>query len=369
MRSGVILTVLSLTVTMSAEEWKAARPDYAWSFPEDHWARPDYKTEWWYFTGHLASGDGRRFGYQFTIFRIGLVPERLELSSEWTAENLIMGHAAVSDLTSGRHTFSEVVYRAVPLLGGFGTYPDSTIAWSRAPAGTEGRWRLIWNGGGFDFEMQDRRANMAFALSTRPARPIVFQGPGGYSRKGKRPTAASQYYSFTRLETEGTISIGGDTMAVRGESWMDKEFGSNQLEAHQAGWDWFSLQLSDGRDVMLYSVRDTSGKADYAWGTVVGKNGDTVYIPGDKASVVAVETWKSPVTDAIYPSKWRVVLEGSALQLNVEPEIPDQENRSRLVPGLFYWEGAVRVTDTEGLSVGRGYVELVGYGKSTLPAL
>ena len=369
MRHCVILTVLFLTVTAWAGEWKTARTDYEWSFPEDHWARAGYKTEWWYFTGHLESEEGRRFGYQFTIFRIGLMPERLDLLSDWTTENLIMGHAAIGDLDLGRHTFSEVLYRAVPLLAGFGAYPDSTIAWSRGPAGTEGSWKLMWNGNGFDFEMHDRKEGVAFALSTQSDKPIAFQGPKGYSRKGKSPTAASQYYSLTRLKTQGTISIGGETVSVRGESWMDKEFGSNQLETHQIGWDWFSLQLSDGRDLMLYSLRDKSGKVDFARGTLIGKKGEIDYVAGDQISVEATEAWKSPETGATYPSGWRILLEEAGLELNVEPEIADQENRSRLVPGLHYWEGAVRVMNPKGARIGQGYVELVGYGESVLPAI
>ena len=369
LRYCVTLIVLFLAVSAWSREWKGARPDYEWSFPEDHWARAGYKTEWWYFTGHLESKSGRRFGYQFTIFRVGLLPERLELLSDWTTENLFMGHAAIGDFDSGRHHFSEVLYRAVPLLAGFGTYPDSTIAWSRGPAGTAGSWKLTWNGNGFDFEMQDRKTGIAFTLSTEQDKPIAFQGPNGYSRKGESPTAASQYYSLTRLKTQGTISIGEQTVPVRGESWMDKEFGSNQLETHQAGWDWFSLQLSDGRDVMLYSIRDKSGKVDFSRGTLIGRQGEIDYVSGDQVSVEVIETWRSSETGAAYPSRWRIVIEGVGLELNVEPEIADQENRSWLVPGLFYWEGAVRVMDRNGVRIGRGYTELVGYGGSILPAI
>ena len=158
-------------------------------------------------------------------------------------------------------------------------------------------------------------------------------------------------------------------MPVRGQSWMDKEFGSNQLETHQVGWDWFSLQLSDGRDVMLYLLRDKSGKVDFSRGTLIGKKGEIEYVPGDKISVEATERWRSSETGAEYPSRWRIVIEGAGLELNVEPEIADQENRSQLVSGLFYWEGAVRVMDRNGVWIGRGYTELVGYGESILPAI
>ncbi len=360
-----------LASTAYGVEWYVARPDYGWSFPQDHWSRPGYRTEWWYFTGHLISEEdpARRFGYQFTFFRIGLLSEHPDLQSEWAANNLIMGHAAISDLAVGKHLFSEVLYRAIPLLGGFGQYPDPLIAWSRAPAGTDGKWRLRWNGQAFDFSMRDEGPRMALLLTTRPAKRLVFQGPNGFSRKGERPTAASQYYSFTRLLTEGTVSIDGKMVRVRGESWMDKEFGSNQLGENQVGWDWFSLQLQDGREVMLYLLRDTRGDVDFGRGTVVSKHGEARYLTPDEWSVRATRTWKSPETRAEYPSRWIVALPGEDLTMTIIPELEDQENRSQLLDNLFYWEGAVRIESLSGQPMGRGYVELVGYGTKSRPAI
>ncbi len=354
-----------------AEEWKAARPDYVWAFPQDHWAREGYRTEWWYFTGHLsAEGDStRRFGYQFTFFRVGLLTGRPDLASDWAARDLIVGHAAVSDLTAGRHVFSEALYRAVPLLGGFNAYPDPLMAWSRGPAGTDGQWTLRWNGEAFDFEMRDEAQGAAFRLSTRPLKPPVFQGPNGYSRKGRGATAASQYYSFTRLRTEGTLSLDGRQWRVRGESWMDKEFGSNQLGKDQVGWDWFSLQMDDGREVMLYLLRDGVGRVDYARGTLVTQAGEAKYLTPEAWRVRAVKTWKSPHTGAEYPARWVVELPGEGLRVEVAPELADQENRARLAGGLFYWEGAVSVKNSDGARVGRGYVELTGYGTKNRPGI
>ncbi|MFQ6671875.1 MAG: lipocalin-like domain-containing protein, partial [Candidatus Tectimicrobiota bacterium] len=214
--------VLLLAAVAGAAEWKTARPDYVWSFPQDHWFRAGYRTEWWYFTGHLTAtaSPERRFGYQFTVFRVGLAADRPALASGWNVPNLIMAHAAISDLADGRHRFSELLYRTVPFLGGFGRWPDPLIAWSRAPAGTDGTWTLRWNGEAFDFAMRDDAQGMAFALSTRPAKPLVFQGLGGFSRKGQGTGAASHYYSFTRLQSDGTLSLDKTTFTVRGESWM-----------------------------------------------------------------------------------------------------------------------------------------------------
>ncbi len=368
-RRLALLGLLLAGAAWGGEVWEAARPDYRWSFPQDHWARPGYQTEWWYLTGHLAGAGGERFGYQFTIFRVGLLRERPEVDSGWAARNLVMGHAAVSDLGRGRHVFSELLYREIPLLAGFGRYPDPLIAWSRAPAGTDGEWTLRWNGSAFDLAVTDRARGVAFRLATRPLKPLVFQGPNGLSRKGEGPTAASEYYSFTRLATEGTLTLDGRTTAVRGESWMDKEFGSSQLGERQVGWDWLSLRLADGRELMLYLLRDRAGAVDFARGTVVSKEGRPRYLGAGDFAVRATRVWKSRATGAEYPARWQVEVPGEGLSLEVVPELADQENRSELVRGLFYWEGAVAVRAPDGSPAGRGYVELTGYGTTTRPAL
>ena len=206
MRVALALCLFAAAPSVHAGDWKAARPDYAWSFPRDHWARDGYKTEWWYFTGHLASADGRRFGYQFTFFRVGMLPRTPSLASEWATGDLIMGHAAIGDPATGRHLFSEVIYRVTPLLGGFGAYPDTLIAWSRAPAGTDGTWTLRWNGSGFDFSMTDSPAgNRIFAVDpTREAAGV--SGTGRVQQKrgtDRRPPASIT--AFTRLATTGEI--------------------------------------------------------------------------------------------------------------------------------------------------------------------
>jgi len=350
--------------------WEVARPGFAWSFPRDHWAHPAYKTEWWYFTGHLTvQGESTpRFGYQFTLFRIGLAPGASPLDSRWATRELIMGHASLSDLREKRHVFSDVLYREIPLLGGFGTFPDSLIAWCRGPAGTAARWTLRWNGTAFDLAMEDSARGIAFALSTTPVKPRVFQGPGGYSRKGETASEASLYYSFTRLRTEGTVRENGTSFPVTGQSWMDKEFGSNQLGRDQVGWDWFSLQLEDGRDIMLYELRDENGDVDFARATVVSAEGRAHYLEEGAWTVRATGHWTSPESGIRYPSGWAVELPTEDLRLTVRPLLPDQENRSQRSSGLTYWEGAVEILE-DGRSAGQGYVELTGYGERNRPAL
>lgn len=373
--AGTICFVLLLAAVFSTapaqnDVWTSARPGYSWSFPQDHWSHPGYRNEWWYFTGRLKTNSvpAEEFGYQFTFFRIGLTPRLPPFNSTWSAANLIMGHAAISDLSASRHYFSELLYREIPLLGSFSEFPRVQIAWSRAPAGTDGRWTLDWNKDAFNFSMRDDRSRMGFSLSTHPLKPLIFQGPEGYSRKGRDPSAASLYYSMTRLHTEGTMLLDGKTRNVSGVSWMDKEFGSNLLAENQSGWDWFSLQLDDGRDLMLYILRDLSGGTDYASATLISTNGQAHYLKPEEWNLEVLDHWTGSRSGARYPSRWELSLLAEDVRIQIVPLLADQENVSDLIPGLAYWEGAVRVESPQGRTVGQGYVELTGYAPdSRLP--
>ncbi len=373
-----MLLLLATAGRASGPAWRAAAPGYPWSFPRDHAAHPRYRNEWWYLTGHLRSrlDPSRRFGVQFTLFRVGLTPEAPPASAgRWGTRALVMGHAALSDPATGRHRFSELTWRTMPLLGGFAQLdeddsglPEPRLAWALAPAGTEGRWTIDWNGEGFDCAAHDATEGFGFRLSTRPRKPLVFQGPGGLSRKSGSGGEASLYYSMTRLDTAGTIHLEGERIEVLGESWFDKEFGSGELAADQVGWDWVSLQLEDGRELMLYLLRRADGSVSHAQGSLVEVDGSVRFLAPAAFRIRATGSWTSPATGARYPSGWTLSVPESGLELSLSPLVPAAENVSRLIDGLAYWEGPVAVTDTRGGEVGRGYVELTGYGGTRRPS-
>jgi predicted secreted hydrolase len=352
-----------------AADWKLPVPDYAWSFPEDHWAHRDYRTEWWYFTGQLASTESpeRTFGYQLTFFRIGLLTEPPAVDSDWATDTLLMGHAAVTDPVGADHRFSELLYREVPFLGGLGRFPDPRVAWVRGPVGTGSEWTLRWNGRSFDYTVADARKRFWFDLHTVPAKNLVLHGPNGFSRKGDEPGSASLYYSFTRLATEGTLRLDDATYPVTGESWMDQEISTSSLGQGQRGWDWFGLQLSDGRDLMLYVMRGKDGSASFRHATLVSEGGKARYLEPSAWEVRITDTWKSRLTGVSYPARWTVEVAGEGLTIDVRPILSDQENRSSLPGGVSYWEGAVALFDPSGERLGRGYVELTGYGQHNRP--
>jgi predicted secreted hydrolase len=362
---------LLLAPLLCAAAWRYARPGYLWSFPQDHWAHPDYRTEWWYFTGILADRDhpARRFGYQFTVFRVGLTPDRPVLESRWAARGLLMGHAALGDFAAGEHRFSDLLYREIPMLARFGEYPEARIAWSLAPPGTGAAWQLSWNGKGFDLRMDDAARGIALELSTRPAKPLVLQGPGGLSRKGTEALSASYYYSFPRLDTEGSVSIDHTRHAVRGTSWMDKEFSTSQLQRDQTGWDWFGLRLDDGRDLMLYVLRGRENAADFRKATLVTPDGEARYLEEKDWSIRASGSWLSPHTGTRYPARWILEIPAQRLRVDIVPLLADQENVGLRSARLHYWEGAVRLAGPDGSPLGEGYVELTGYGAKNRPPL
>ena len=362
----VLLAGGAAAADRSSADWTPADPDRTWSFPADHYPHPETSIEWWYFTGLVedVADPSVRFGYQFTFFRVGLTPgddAAAPGASRWRARDAIMGHAAVTDLSTGEHRFSELFRRAAPIVAGFGDGGSDLVAWSRAPAGTDDRWELRWNGTGFEFTARDDAAGVTFSFTTTPARPLVFQGENGYSPKDADGAAASSYYSFTRLDTTGSVTLDGRPRAVRGTSWMDHEFSSSQLNERQVGWDWFSLRLEDGRDLMLYVLRRADGSVDHARGTLVEADGRARILGVDDWSLRAEGTWTSPESGARYPSGWRIEVPSAALELVVRPYVEAAENVSRRLENLHYWEGAVEV-EAGGARVGEGFVELTGYG-------
>jgi predicted secreted hydrolase len=351
--------------------WLPADPDHRWSFPRDHWAHPGHRSEWWYFTGTLESRDtpGRRFGFQLTFFAVGLVPHPPPLDSAWATGQAVMVHVALTDVARAEHHFSEVLWRAAPLLGGFGAPPDPLLAWARGPAGTAARQTLSLQGDRFLLLAGDDARGLALDLAARPTKPPALQGPNGYSRKSELPGYASLYYSLPRLAIEGTIEVGGERHRVQGEGWMDKEIGSSQLAPSQVGWDWWSLRLADGRDLMLYVLRRGDGSADFRTATLVARDGAVTLLPPQAWSATATGRWRSPRTGAEYPMGWEVRVPGHGIVLGVEPEVRAAENVSALVPGLAYWEGPVRLTGPDGQPAGEGYVELTGYGDGARPPI
>jgi predicted secreted hydrolase len=324
----------------------------AFEFPADHGAHPRYKHEWWYVTGQAATTAGRRFGFQFTIFREAIAPEPPRSASRWATSQLYLAHAAVTDVQSGRYLSDERFARGA--LGLAGAEASPFEVWLED-------WRLRGSpdGSRLDARMTANSGEFGLDLEIGSTRPPVAHGRDGMSIKGAEGNA-SHYYSYTRMDTRGTIRVGDESFEVTGSSWLDHEWSSSALAADQSGWDWFSLQLSGGRDLMVFRLRHrTDAGLDFYSGTYVDASGDPTSLEGERIELKALGHWTSTRTGMRYPVRWRLVVPELDLAVTITPLIENQE----FAHGFRYWEGAVAAVGRQaGEEIsGRGYVELTGY--------
>lgn len=329
----------------------------SFAFPQDHGAHPDFKHEWWYFTGNLQTDQGRQFGYQLTFFRIGLSLQSVPRESAWATSQIYMAHFALSDVAATRFHHRERMSRPVLGLAGSDTSPLRVWLndWSAVEV-TEGE--VVHCLGCMQLRLTARDQDVAIDLLLQSTKPVALHGEQGLSRKSARPGNASYYYSLTRLRTQGTIHASGKAHQVTGLSWLDREWSTSALSNDQAGWDWFSLQLPDDVEIMLYRLRRVDGSVDpFSSGTIIRGDGETETLAADDVRIEVTDYWHSPTTDVRYPNRWR--LSSQSFELEILPLLPDQE----LDVAVRYWEGAVSVRgDMAGRPVtGSGYVELTGY--------
>ncbi|HEV8471227.1 MAG TPA: lipocalin-like domain-containing protein [Methylomirabilota bacterium] len=321
------------------------------SFPEDHGPHPDFRTEWWYYTGNLKTAAGRHVGFQLTFFRVALAPPSEPRASAWATRQLYFAHFAVTDTMNARfHAASRVSRGALGLAG--------------AAAAPFRVWVESWSaeGAGASPRLSARDGDVALDLELSATKPVVLQGDRGLSRKGAEPGNASLYYSFTRMPATGIVRLGAETLAVSGEAWMDREWSTSGLAAGVVGWDWFAVQLNDGREVMVYLLRRRDGTVDpFSAGTLVAADGSVRRLEAGDVQVETLAHWTSAKSGVRYPARWRLSVPAADLRLQLEPWLADQELRV----GPRYWEGAVKVAGSTagGPIAGQGYVELVGYGE------
>jgi predicted secreted hydrolase len=337
-----------------AQEFEQALPGRTFSFPRDHYSHPGFRTEWWYYTGHVRSQDRRSFGYQLTFFRTGLRRGRPG-QSKWALQSLFFAHFALTDEGEKAFAFREKISRGA--LGQAGAATDRFHVWVDD-------WTL--KGDGSDHLLEARDPSMAIRFRLTPLKPPVVNGISGVSQKAEGKGNASHYYSMTRMKTRGELTIEGKVLTVEGISWMDHEFGSSQLQSYQVGWDWFSIQMNNDTELMLYIIRHGDGSPDpYSSGTLVYPDGTSRHIRLEEFNIRTLETWKSRKTGARYPARWNIRVPSLEIDLTVTPTVADQELTTRESTRVTYWEGSVRVDGTyqEKSISGVGYVELTGYAE------
>ncbi len=351
----------------SAQEgFLQAEPGALLQFPRDHGQHPGYRNEWWYLTGNLQdrADPQRQFGFQFTLFRFALAPAAStdaaqtqaaeatdDSNNPWLSRQFYMAHFAITDVESGQHRASERFSRQGPGLAGAGrAEPEQPLRfwlanWSLQSQSTAELFPLTLNA---------RAAEQGIGLQVdiSALKPRVLQGDGGFSLKNSEG-GGSYYYSYPRLAVTGQLQWQQQHYQVQGQAWFDHEWSSNSLAAYQAGWDWFSLQLADGRDLMYYRFRNHDGSPGLSHLLLVDGDGRARVLAPQVLALQVLDRWRSD-TGVEYPSGWRLQIPSEGLDLLIEPQVKQQ----LMALSVRYWEGAVRVS---GSHRGRGYVELAGY--------
>jgi predicted secreted hydrolase len=345
-------TAFSDILSNKEEGFARALQPITFFFPKNHGAHPQYRTEWWYFTGNLNSSDGRQFGYQLTFFRFALSPEHHASKSCWRNNQLYMAHLTLTDVMNKQFYTDERFSRAGNELAGAAStdYHVWLYDWSAQAEKTT------------DFPLHVLAKNDQFAidLELTPVKNLILQGDQGLSQKSAEPGNASYYYSYPRLATQGMLKLAGQNIAISGYSWMDREWSTSALSREQSGWDWFALQLSDNTELMYYQLRRKDGQPDsHRAGSVALSDRSKVTLTRQDVIIKVLDFWQSPHSKVRYPARWHMSVSRQQLELDIVPLLNDQE----LNVSYRYWEGAVSIAGTKaGKTItGRGYVELTGY--------
>lgn len=342
------LSATELLSTVDQAGFARATAPREFSFPRDHGGHPEYRNEWWYFTGNLQSVSGRRFGYQVTFFRFSLTPPgSVKSDSSWAGNPVWMAHVALTDADDQRHLAEERLVRSGPGLAGVEAAPLKV--WVE-------NWQLDGSESAFPWRIDIQGKTFSLALELEPTVGIILQGDQGLSRKSAQPGNASYYYSYPRMRTTGRITLDDTAVQVQGDSWFDREWGTSALAADQTGWDWFSLQLSGGENLMYYQLRNSDGEPDpFSAGTLVSAIGQSERLNPDDIELTPERWWQSP-TGRRYPVEWSLRIKSQNRTLRIKPVLDDQE----MDLSVRYWEGAVEVFEQKHLT-GRGYLEMTGY--------
>lgn len=317
-------------------------------FPRDHASHNNFRSEWWYFTGHLHDAKARPWGFQLTLFRFELSAQQTATSSKWRTPQVLLGHFALTDIAGQQFHAFERLSRALPAIAGTGVTPPSVWLddWRIEQQGEHG-WHLRAGQDGVEIE-----------LDLAPTSAVVLQGEAGLSRKSSAAGNASYYYSLPRLAARGQVRLADGTHPVEGLAWLDREWSTSALSREQAGWDWFAVQLDDGGSLMFYRLRHRKpGHDTFSAGTYVDSRGVQHALRANDVTIDVLGEWHSAKSGRDYPQGWRLRVSSAALDLTLIPRLADQEWRAR----FHYWEGAVSVTQA-GQPAGLGYVELTGYG-------
>ncbi|WP_053160395.1 lipocalin-like domain-containing protein [Pseudomonas sp. P1.8] len=316
-------------------------PGRAFSFPADHGPHDGFRIEWWYVTANLKDAQGNEFGAQWTLFRSALqsTPEQ----PGWGNQTIWLGHAAVTSATV--HHATERYARGGVGQAGVSVTPFKAWIddWQFSSQGTaENPLALM--------QLSARDKAFSYQLQLTSTRPLVLQGDKGFSQKSEQGQA-SYYYSQPFFQASGVLEIDGKPVQVSGPAWLDREWSSQPLTANQSGWDWFSLHLDSGEQVMLYRMRQKDGEP-YLTGTWIDAQGQTQLLHASDISLIPLDT--ADVAGRKMPTRWAIKIPGKHLDI----VIIALNAQAWMDLRIAYWEGPVRLS---GSHAGQGYLEMTGY--------
>ena len=342
-----------LLAGLAASSGTHALPEKKLSFPRDFGSHPEFRTEWWYVTGHAKSG-AREFGFQVTFFR-SRVDVTQGMKSQFAAKQLIFAHGAVTDVQGKKLLHDQRIAReGFEIARASTTDTDVQIKdWSLKRTANGYVAQLIGNDKGNAFKL---------ALNLKPTQKVLLQGTDGLSQKGPEDKNASYYYSEPQLEAEGVITLGGKDLPVQGTAWLDHEWSQELLHPDVVGWDWVGMNLFDGGALTAFQLRDANGRSFWGGGSLRAPDGRFFAFTPNAAKFSPQRTWKSPISQATYPVEW--VLRMPTEFYTVKAVINNQELDSRASTGAIYWEGLSDLFDGGGRHIGRGYLEMTGYAKA-----
>jgi len=340
--------LLALFLLATVPEFRVALPGYHYQFPRDHFEHPEFRTEWWYYTGNVHSADGHRYGFELVFFRQADREGDRENPSAWRIDDLYLAHLAMTDIDGHRFLNHRRLNRGGPGIAG-ASFQQARV-WN-------GNWQARWDLATLQQTLTAAAEGIRFEFRLTSRKPAIIHGENGVSQKAAGAGKASYYVSFPRLEVTGRLN----GVEVSGQAWMDHEWFTHQLESDQQGWDWFSAQLDDGSELMLFELRRIGGGIDpFSSGTYIAKDGRTRHLRRADFILQPLEWWTSPKTGARYPVRWNVSVPALGIGLECEAAVREQELAPEQKGSPVYWEGTVTY---RGTASGVGYLEMTGYDK------
>jgi predicted secreted hydrolase len=343
------MRIALLLLFAAAPTYRQALPGYRYQFPRDHFEHTDFRTEWWYYTGNVHARDGHRYGFELVFFRQGEHKGAAANPSVWRIDDLYLAHLALTDIDGQRFRYYKRLNRSGPGIAG------ASAAQSRV---WNGNWEAKWDQAAGSQMLTAVAEDIRFTLRLTPRTPPVIHGENGVSQKAAGAGEASHYVSLPRLDVSGKLN----GVEVAGSAWMDHEWFTHQLEPNQQGWDWFSIQLESGAELMLFQLRNVDGGSDaYSSGTYIAPDGHATHLKREDFQLQPLDYWTSSKTRARYPIRWRITVPTLHVELECAAAMNNQELVAEDASSPSYWEGAVTYSGT---SRGAGYLEMTGYNKA-----